>query len=108
MRVSVPTAHSLIFWPPPYPMTSVVHLATAKSILEVPVLPPAATREVSLPVPEARQERPEVKAIEGPGVPSQVVTYDPLRGINSVEWKFGYAWTIGSTRYDNSEREYYE
>ena len=39
-----------------------------------------------------------------PGVPSQVVTYDPLSGINSVQWKFGYAWTIGSTRYDNTER----
>jgi hypothetical protein len=108
MRVSVSNAQFPMIWPTPYPMTSVVHLATAKSVLEVPVIPPATTREVSLPSPEPRQERPDVKDIEVPGVPSQVVTYDPLRGINSVEWKFGYAWTIGSTRYDNSERELYE
>ena len=42
-----------------------------------------------------------------PGVPSQVVTYDPLRGINSVE-EVRLRLTIGSTRYDNTEREYYE
>ena len=48
MRVSVSNAQFPMIWPTPYPMTSVVHLATAKSVLEVPVIPPATTREVSL------------------------------------------------------------
>jgi hypothetical protein len=108
MRLSVSNAQFPMIWPTPYPMTSAVHLATEKSVLELPVIPPAAAPPVKLPVPEPRQERPDVKDIEVPGVPAQVVTFDPLSGITSVEWKFGYAWTIESTRYDNTEREYYE
>ncbi|HEU5153748.1 MAG TPA: CocE/NonD family hydrolase C-terminal non-catalytic domain-containing protein, partial [Gemmatimonadales bacterium] len=112
MRLSVSNAQFPMIWPTPYPMTSVVHLATAKSVLELPVIPPSVFRMgkrlADLAPPEPRQERPDVKDIDVLGVPSQVVTYDPLSGINSVQWKFGYAWTIGTTRYDNTEQEFYE
>jgi hypothetical protein len=108
MRLSVSNAQFPMIWPTPYPMTSTVHLATEKSVLLLPVIRSGALQPVKLPAPEPRQERPDVKDIEVPGVPAQVITHDPIRGIKSVEWKFGYAWTIGSTRYDNSEQEYYE
>jgi uncharacterized protein len=108
VRLSVSNAQFPMIWPTPYPMTSVVHLGTEKSVLELPVIPPVPTRQVNLPAPEPRQERPDVKDIDVPGVPSQVVRYDPLSGVSSVQWKFGYAWTIGATRYDNTEQENYE
>jgi hypothetical protein len=108
MRLSVSNAQFPMIWPTPYPMTSAVQLSAAKAILELPVVPSGTTTQVSLPAPEPRQERPDVKDIDVAGVPSEVVTYDPLRGKHSVQWKFGYAWTIGSTRYDNTEQEYYE
>ena len=81
---------------------------TAYSALILPTIPSAAIRTPDLPAPDPVEHRPDVRDLPVAGVPSQRVTYDVLTGVTSVDWRTGYDWLIGTTRYDNREREYYE
>jgi hypothetical protein len=49
-----------------------------------------------------------VRDLDPPVPPSQRVVYDPVHAVTSVDWVEPFAWTIGRTRYDVIEHEYYE
>ena len=95
-----------MIWPTPYPMVS--QLRFGPSRVELPIVPAVSGYpSPELPRPEPRTERSDVRHL-GSADPVERISYEPLKGVTSLEWANRSAWTIGPTKYDYTERELYQ
>ncbi len=106
IRLAVSNAQFPMIWPTPYPMVS--QLRFGPSRVELPIVPAVSGYpSPELPRPEPRTERSDVRRL-GSADPVERISYEPLKGVTSLEWANRSAWTIGPTKYDYTERELYQ
>jgi len=105
IRLALSNAQFPMIWPTPYPMMStVMPSGSSVTLPEVPMA--SAYAAPSLPSPEPRRSRPDVREIANDPLVERT-TYEPLSGVTTMEWYNRSAWWIGKVRYDNTEREAY-
>jgi predicted acyl esterase len=105
IRLALANAQFPMIWPTPYSMRSVVGLA--ESFVVLPLVPAASAYPPPvLPPSEPRRYRADVRDHPAPP-PVERTSYEPRTGQTTFVWSTSGAWSIGSVRYDYSEREEY-
>lgn len=107
IRLALSNAQFPMIWPTPYPMVSRIVLGSLASSIEIPVVPEqSAYPPPTLPAPEGRRERPDVRDLKSPGAIEEI-TYDQLAGTTQMVFGNAASWTSGPVRYDYAERQTY-
>lgn len=107
IRLALSNAQFPMIWPTPYPMTTRVSLGSAATSLELPVVPAqSAYPSPTLPTPEPRSRRPDVRDYPSEGAVERI-TRDQLTGTTEMLFGNSASWTIGKVRYDYQERQSY-
>lgn len=109
IRLAVSNAQFPMAWPTPYPMTTRLSINDARTVLELPVTPPADSprRSPLLPI-EPRTAAPDARTLSAGGEPGAVVRHDAERNVTTVDFLTHYEYVIGTRRINNIEKEHYE
>jgi predicted acyl esterase len=109
IRLAVSNALFPMIWPTPYPMTTRLFLGADSTSLQLPVIPFAQRPVPNFFPPEAREERPDARPLEGPGWPyKHTVTKDLDRSTTTVELEAERRWEIKGRRYTSIEKVAYQ
>ncbi|UCE41257.1 MAG: CocE/NonD family hydrolase [Candidatus Aminicenantes bacterium] len=109
IRLAVSNALFPMIWPTPYPMTTQLFLGKDSTSLELPVIPFSQRPIPNFFPPEAWEERPDARPLEGPGWPyKHTVTRDLDRSTTTVELEAEKRWEIQGRLYTSIEKVAYQ